>query len=231
GSTRWDGELPAWKGTALFYGPTPVDDALRWYEDQEANHPVALTQQAMLEAMRGDFDRGRALASSANEAAEEFGQKLWLAVGGMGLWEIETLAGAIPAAEHAVRRSCGILEELGEAGYRYNAVAQLAASLYALDRLDEAEEMTREAEAHAPTDDVASHMLWRQTRALIGARRGEGAYAERLAREAVALADNTDMLNWQASALVHLAEVGILSGQPDGAPEPLQRALALYQEK
>jgi class 3 adenylate cyclase/tetratricopeptide (TPR) repeat protein len=231
GTTRWDGELPAWKGTGMFYGPTPVDDALRWYEERETNHPIVLTQRGMLEAMRGNFDRGRALAGSANEVAEEFGQKLWLAVGGMALWEIETLAGDIPTAEHAIRRSCEILEEFGEVGYRYNAVGQLAASLCALGRLDEAEELTRDAEAHASKDDVLSQMLWRQARALIAARRGDGADAERLAREAVGLADQTDMLNGQASALVHLAEVCILGGQPGEASEPLRQALALYEQK
>src|SRR5262249_38663246 len=25
GSARWEGELPAWQGTAMFYGPAPVD--------------------------------------------------------------------------------------------------------------------------------------------------------------------------------------------------------------
>ena len=119
GSARWEGELPAWQGTAMFYGPTPVEDALRWYEEQPAQHPIALTQQAMLEAMRGNFDRARALAGSADAAAEEFGQKLWLAAGGMALWEIETLAGDPSAAEHAVRRSCELLEELGDVGYRF----------------------------------------------------------------------------------------------------------------
>ncbi|MGE5275215.1 MAG: hypothetical protein ACM3QU_15815 [Verrucomicrobiota bacterium] len=82
GSVRWEGELPAWQGTAMLYGPTPADEALRWYEDQHAQHPVALTQQAILEAMRGNFDHARALAGSADAAAEEFGQKLWLAAGG-----------------------------------------------------------------------------------------------------------------------------------------------------
>jgi phage shock protein A len=74
-------------------------------------------------------------------------------------------------------------------------------------------------------------MLWRQARALIAARRGDGADAERLAREAVGLADQTDMLNGQASALVHLAEVCILGGQPGEASEPLRQALALYEQK
>jgi tetratricopeptide (TPR) repeat protein len=231
GSTRWDGELPTLKGTGMFYGPTPVDDALRWYDEHEVNHPVAIMQRAMLEAMRGNFDRGRALAGSASEAAGEFGQKLWLAVGDMALWEIETLAGDTPAAERAIRRSCEVLEELGEVGYRYMAVSQLAASLYALDRLDEADHLTRDAEAHAPTDDVASQMLWRQARALVVARRGGSADAERLAGAAVALAEQTDMLNWQASALVHLAEVGILTGKDGDVRRHLGRAFALYEEK
>src|SRR5947209_15146931 len=61
-------------------------------------------------------------------------------------------AGDISAAEQAVRRSCELLQDLGEVGYRYNAVSQLAASLAALGRLDEAEEdrkSTRLNSSHA----------------------------------------------------------------------------------
>src|SRR5262249_1941013 len=119
GTTRWDGELPAWKGTAMFYGPTPVDEALSWYEEQGPQHPIALTQQAMLEAMRGNFDRARGLVDSADAVAEEFGPKLYVAASGMALWGVEMLAGETSAAESAVRRSCEVLEELGEIGYRY----------------------------------------------------------------------------------------------------------------
>jgi class 3 adenylate cyclase/tetratricopeptide (TPR) repeat protein len=231
GSTRWDGELPAWQGTAMFYGPTRVDEALRWYEEQQAQHPIALTQRAMLEAMRGNFDRARGLVGSADAAAEEFGPKLYLAAGGMALWEIETLAGDASAAESAVRRSCELLEELGEVGYRYMAVCQLAASLCALERLDEADEWTRAAEASAPSDDVSSQMLWRQVRARILARRGERAEADRLAREAVSLAGETDMLNFQGNALADLSEVHLLAGRPEEAREPLAQAVALYEQK
>ena len=231
GSTRWDGELPAWQGTAMFYGPTRVDEALRWYEAQEAQHPIALTQQAMLEAMRGNFDRARALVGSADAIAEEFGPKLYLAAGGMALWEVETLAGDPSAAERAIRPSCELLEELGEVGYRYMAVSQLAASLYALERLDEAEKWTRAAEAFAPTDDIASQMLWRQVRAQVLARRGERAEAEQLAREAVSLAGETDMLNWHGNALADLAEVYALAGRAQESRAQLKQALALYERK
>jgi tetratricopeptide (TPR) repeat protein len=231
GSTRWDGEFPAWQGTAMFYGPTLVDEALRWYEEQQAQHPIALTQRAMLEAMRGNFDRARGLVGSADAAAEEFGPKLYLAAGGMALWEIETLAGDASAAERAVRRSCELLEELGEVGYRYMAVCQLAASLCALDRLDEADEWTRNAEEFTPNDDVASQMLWRQVRAQLLARQGEHESGEQLAREAVALAEETDMLNFHGNALADLAEVLVIAGRAQDAREQLEQALSLYEQK
>jgi tetratricopeptide (TPR) repeat protein len=215
----------------MFYGPTPIDEALRWYEEQQAQHPIALTQQAMLEAMRGNFDRARTLVGSADAIAEEFGPKLYLAAGGMALWEIETLAGDPSAAERAVRPSCELLEELGEVGYRFVAVSQLAASLYVLGRLDEAEELTRAAQAFAPADDIASQMLWRQVRAQVLARRGERAEAERIAREAVSLAGETDMLNWHGNARADLAEIYALAGQAKDSRAQLEQALAFYERK
>jgi len=231
GSARWEGELPAWQGTAMFYGPTPVDEGLRWYEEQNAEHPISLTQHATLEAMRGNFDRARALAASADAAAAEFGQKLWLAAGGMALWEIEMLAGDLTAAERAVRRSCELLEELGEVGHRSLAAGQLAASLYALAQLDEAHEWTETAEELAPKGDVSSQMLWRQARARILARRGDNVKADELARAAVALAGKTDMLNYHANALVDLAEIEVAAGRAEDGREHLAQALTLYEQK
>jgi tetratricopeptide (TPR) repeat protein len=231
GSARWEGELPAWLGTAMFYGPTPVDQALHWYEEQQAEHPIALTQQAMLEAMRGNFDVARALAGSADEAAREFGQQLWLAAGGMATWQVETLAGDTAAAEAAVRGSCQLLEALGDVGYRGVALSQLASSLCSLGRLDEAVELTGTAEALTASDDLAGQMLWRQARARILARRGDHGEAERLVREAVALVEDTDMINFHADALVDSAEIGGRAGRTDEARERLEQALALYERK
>jgi class 3 adenylate cyclase/tetratricopeptide (TPR) repeat protein len=231
GSTRWEGELPVWQGTGMFWGPTPVDEALRWFEEQQAQHPVSLNQQAILEAMRGNFARARALAGSADAAAAEFGQKLWLAAGGMYAWEIEMLAGDLSAAERAVRRSCELLEELGDVGHRSTAAGQLAASLYALARLDEAHEWTETAEGLAPKGDVSSQMLWRQVRARVFARRGRHARAQQLGREAVILAEETDMLNYHANALADLGEIYVAAGQADEGRAHLEQALALYEQK
>jgi class 3 adenylate cyclase/tetratricopeptide (TPR) repeat protein len=231
GAARWEGELPAWRGTALFYGPTPVEDVLRWYETQAAQHPIALTQQAMLEAMRGNFDEARTLAATADAAAEEFGQRLWLASGGMAVWEIETLAGDTAAAEAAVRRCCELLEELGDTAYRSTASAELALSLCAQGRLDEAEAATKTAETLSAGDDVVSQILCRQVRARLLAARGDHERAERLADEAVALADDTDMLNWQGSAHCALADVYMFAGRSAEARGHLERAVSLYERK
>lgn len=72
-------------------------------------------------------------------------------------------------------------------------------------------------------------MLWRQAHAKLLARRGEVEARERLAREAVALAEETDMLNPHAGALGDLAEVLTLAGRDPRAE--LEQALSLYERK
>ena len=63
------------------------------------------------------------------------------------------------------------------------------------------------------------------------ARRGEHAEAERLAREAVAIGEGTDALNWQGDAYADLAEVLLLGGKADEAVAALEQALERYERK
>ena len=74
-------------------------------------------------------------------------------------------------------------------------------------------------------------MLWRQVRAKVLARRGERAEAERLAREAVAVGEDTDMLNVQGAAYDDLADVLALAGKVDEAAVALEQALVSYERK
>jgi class 3 adenylate cyclase/tetratricopeptide (TPR) repeat protein len=224
GYTRWERELPVWKGTALFYGPTPVEAVLRWFEQEQPRHAIALQQHGVLEAMRGRFDQARPFLAAGNAAAEEMGQTIWLAVAGMAAWDVETLAGETEAAERAIRESCVRLEELGDTGYRATATARLADSLLALGRLDEAQAQTELAEELAAPDDRSSQALWRQVGAKLQARAGRHAEGEALAREAVALFAETDMVDYHAHALADLAEVTAATG-------PLEEAIALFERK
>ena len=231
GYTRWERELPVWWGTALFYGPTPVEEVLRWHETESPRHAIALRQQGVLEAMRGRFEEARALLGAGDAAAEELGQTIWLAVGGMSYFEVEKLAGNLEAAEAAARESCKQLKALGDTGYRATAVALAAESLYALGRLDEAARETELAEELAAPDDRLSHGLWRQVRAKLAARAGRHADAEALAREAVGLFATTDMVNDQAHAAASLAEVLTQTGSNGEAATEFERAVELYESK
>ncbi|MGN6799806.1 MAG: ATP-binding protein, partial [Gaiellaceae bacterium] len=231
GYTRWERELPVWKGTAMFYGPVAADDVLRWHEEEHPTHAVAIRQRGMLEGMQGRFDVARELLAQGDVAADELGQTIWVVVGGMATWDVENLAGDIDAAERAIRTTCTRLEELGDTGYRATATAQLAESLCARDRLDEAERESQVAEALAAPDDRVSQALWRQVRAKIYARAGRAAEAERLAREAVALLSETDMLDYHARAVADLAEVLGAVDQHEEASNELARAIELFEAK
>src|SRR5439155_26774855 len=74
-------------------------------------------------------------------------------------------------------------------------------------------------------------MMWRQVRAKVLARRGEHSEAERLAREAVAIGDETDMIDSQGDAHADLAEVLTLGGNTGNAARELELALANYTRK
>ncbi len=121
--------------------------------------------------------------------------------------------------------------ELGEQSFLSTAAGKLAQALYALDRVDEADAWAGRAEEVGASDDAFTQMLWRQVRAKVLARRGEYAEAELLAREAVAIADKTDLLTGQGDANADLAEVLLLTGKPDEAATALGQALERYERK
>lgn len=89
--------------------------------------------------------------------------------------------------------------------------------------------MARSWARDRPREEPLPQILWRQVRGKVLARRGDLQEGERLAREAVALADETDMLNAHGDALTDLAEVLALAGQD--ARGELDRALALDERK
>ena len=74
-------------------------------------------------------------------------------------------------------------------------------------------------------------MLWRQVKAKVLARRGEHAEAERIARQAVAISEQTGILDPKADVYADFAEVLLLAEKPDEAELALEDALALYERK
>jgi D-alanyl-D-alanine carboxypeptidase len=94
-----------------------------------------------------------------------------------------------------------------------------------------AEQLTHECEAASRPNDVHSQILWRSTRAKILARRGQLDAAERLGREAVAFASDSDFYPARAEALLDLAEVLEIAGDAVGATTAIQEAIRFYELK
>jgi ATP/maltotriose-dependent transcriptional regulator MalT len=120
---------------------------------------------------------------------------------------------------------------MGERAYLSTAAALLAHVLCALGELEEAERFSRISEETSAPEDSFSQVLWRSGRAKIRVRRGQPVEAEALAREAVALAAKTDLLNTQGDTLADLAEVLSFSNRRTEAASVLEDAAERFERK
>jgi tetratricopeptide (TPR) repeat protein len=228
-------QLLGWRAGARFFGATPVSELLAWLDEQEergARNPNLRGYRANALAMLGRFDEARAILAEARAELAERGGGIWLAtLMSQSSVVFELLAGDPAAAAELGQEGCRLLDELGERGYLSTSAGNLAQALYALDRLEEADTWTGRAAELGASDDVSTQMLWRQVRAKVLARRGEYAEAERLARDAVAIGEETDMLNAQGDTHADLAEVLLLAGKAGLAVAALEQAIAHYERK
>ena len=223
------------RALAHFIGTTPVSDMLAWLDQNEPrvgrDYPLRAYRAGAL-AMLGRFDEARAILTEARAQLAERGGGLLLAqvTGFLSAW-VERWAGDPSAAVTFGEAGVRLLDELGEQGALSTAAGDLAQSLYALERLDEADAWAGRTAELGASDDVATQMLWRQVRGKLLARRGEHTEAEQLAREAVAIGANTEALNDQGDAYADLAEVLQLGGKDEEAIAALEQALERYERK
>jgi hypothetical protein len=103
--------------------------------------------------------------------------------------------------------------------------------VYLVGRADEAEELTRASEESASAEDRYSHALLRGVRARVLAGRRDTSAAERLARESVALADETDFLDLRWHTRIGLADVLRSSDQAQAADGLLAEAVEIAERK
>jgi tetratricopeptide (TPR) repeat protein len=155
-----------------------------------------------------------------------------LAVMSFAAGDIEWYAGDIAAEERERRSGYEAFERSGADSFRASWAATLALSLVRLERdEEEALELTRESESLAAKDDITAQIPWREARALILARRGKTDEAEKLAREAVDIAERTDLINFQGDAQLALGNVLRLTGQSGEAAGAAQQAAEHFERK
>ena len=127
--------------------------------------------------------------------------------------------------------ACSLLSELKQQSVLSTVAGGLAQAYYELDRLEQADVWAGRAAKLGASDDAITQMLWRQVLAKVRARSGKHVEAERLAREAVALGEGTEMLDAQANTYADLGEVLSRAGRNDEAVSALEEALARYERK
>jgi class 3 adenylate cyclase/tetratricopeptide (TPR) repeat protein len=223
---------------ALYFGPTPVEDAivrcrafLAEVSGEGAIEAAIWSGLAGLLAMRGDFEEAQELWASAGARFDELGLGYRRAVRCTIGADIETLAGDPDGAEQELRRGYETLERMGEKGARAVVAAYLADTLCRAGRDDEAAEYADIVAELAAGDDVVPQALSRCVRARLFARHGEAGRAEELAREATAMVEQMDFPDLQALTLLCLAEVLAAAGKEAKSAESVARAQALYEKK
>ena len=222
-------------------GPMPVDEALARFAElrprTEMNRRLGATflaARAHLEAMQGHFDDAHDSISQAKALAEEHGLHILLdshtrpAAG-----YVELLAGDAEAAERELRPACEGTERFGELGFLSSIAPMLVDAVYLQGRYEEALQLTERWRAERLTvpEDADAQAGWRRVRAKVLARMGDLNEAERLAREAVAIAAGTDYLDARAHAAADLGEVLRLAYRPQESATALEEAIRLYDEK
>ena len=225
----------AWRSTGRLHGTTSVQELLAWLDEHEPRDtPSYWLRQRRAEGLArlGSFDEARAILADARAVLAERGGGIAYATAlCMCSVDVELLADNPAAAAELGTEGCRLLEEMKEQSMLSSAAGGLSQALYELDRLGEAEAWAGRAAELGASDDVLTQVLWRQVKAKVLARRSEHADAEQLAREAVALAEQTDMLDLTGNAHADLAEVLLLGGKPDEAAAALEQALERYERK
>jgi class 3 adenylate cyclase/tetratricopeptide (TPR) repeat protein len=228
-------DFVAWRAVMRFMGTTPAPAVLAWLDENEPregrNHFLRAYRAAVL-GMLGRFDEARAILAETRAELTERGGGVPLATAfGMESVDVELWAGDPAAAAAFGAEGCRQLEALAQRSILSTAAGKLARALYELDQLDEADAWAGRAAELGAADDAYTQMLWRQARAKVLARRGESVEAGRLAREAVAISERTEMLDAQGDVYADAAEVLLLDDRADEAATALAQALDCYERK
>ena len=232
-------EILSWLASAALWGPTPAAEGTQRckdYLDEIGNHSfgraIILQNLAGLYAMQDDVTAAYAALDSAKNLLDTLGPTMTGAITQPAAL-IAMLAGDPAAAESHLRLEYDTLHQMGERRYLASTAAKLARAIVAQgqSRYDQATRLIAISQEAAAGEDPSAQALSQGLSARILADRGQHREAEDLARSAVALAAQTDMLSHHADTLLDLAHVLAVAGRIPDAHAAASRALDLYQRK
>jgi tetratricopeptide (TPR) repeat protein len=231
---HWRDQIVAMRGLSTVSGPTPAEDALRRCAElldhargARGTEALLTAYSAVLEAMRNRFDAGREKAARGSSILEDLGRRVTAVGSCYFAARVELLADEPVRAEGIARSALDTLDTLGETVNSAVLATLLAESLCRQGRFDEAEAATQMSERLAWPDDLHAQVGWRAARAQAWAGRDEAQRGEELAREAIALLEDTDDIDLRGDAFVALGTT--LSGAE--RHDAYAEAIVLYEAK
>jgi tetratricopeptide (TPR) repeat protein len=237
GDRRSLDQIPVDMVGAMYFGPTPVEEALDRITETLSDAGLSPLSRGLvtgfrggLKAMAGDPD----LALEDYEAAEGILRDFGLLPGAVihmmrGL--TATMYGDPVRAEAAHRRHFEVLEEAGDQGFLSTVAATLAAPLAELGRLEEAERFARIGRETAAEEDVASHSAAEAALAMVLSGRGDFDRAILAARRSISVAAGSDMYFELGKLHLNLARILMKAGHTHEAGEAARKALSYFERK
>ena len=144
---------------------------------------------------------------------------------------IELFAGDPAAAERHMRTARDSFNAIGDRWFLSTISVDLPRPVYEQGRYEEARALVEAIDEVPAPADREWQIKRRGVRARLLARDGRIEEAERLAREGVAIATETDLLWFHADVLIDLADVLRMAGRPEEAAGAAREALSLYEQK
>jgi class 3 adenylate cyclase/tetratricopeptide (TPR) repeat protein len=216
----------------LYFGPTPVSDAIRLCndilasapDDRAIEMPVAHAL-AHMHARLGDFELARSLAARCREIATESGDRNLSNTLKEVTADVETLAGNHEVAEPLLAEACDWFVAMGAPDVMLEGLHGLAQ--VAAGRPVDVERLAGMAAG------VRGHRRAMLEAAVAEAHlnRGRLVEAERDARSAVDFYATTDFITFHAQSALILGDVLRTADRPEEAEAAFQQALDLYRQK
>ena len=216
----------------LYWGPTPVPDAIRWCNDVRARAPDDRALEmgiahalAHMHARLGDFELARSLAARCLEIANESGQRSEAATLTEVAADVETLAGDPAAAARILAEGCDWWLAMGKTQFVLEALR--ARAEIASGQSVDLERLAGMAERTSP------HVRGLLEAAMAGGSLTAGrlAEAERHARSAVDYFATTDFITFHAESALILGDVLRAAGRRAEADTAYRAALDLFTQK
>jgi class 3 adenylate cyclase/tetratricopeptide (TPR) repeat protein len=214
--------------TAVVTGSRPASEALasldRLFPDYQ--RPMFLLYRAILLLMLDRIDEAWSIALPAAERAREIGFGADEQLGHLA-WLVRDFA----AVDRHLEKWCEVVEDRGDFPVLSTYLPKRGLALCELGRFDEAEALAARGRELGTEEDVYTQALWRQVQARVLSTRGEHVEAERLAREAIDVADRGDILEGQGDCWCDLGEVLEAAGRREDAIAAWREALERYERK